>query len=93
MKLELFIPDLPAAPAATLKAQVINLYGGMTSQAATGSWKSLIDGAIIVEPVEVCTIYTDQTHDTALSVLLASYKDAAKQEAVMFVMDGQQHFI
>ena len=93
MKLELFIPDLPAQPAAMLKTQVINLYGGMTAQAATGSWKSLLDGAIITEPIELCTVYTDDAHDMPLQTMLASYKDAAKQEAVMYVLDGQQYFI
>ena len=90
MKLELYVPDEPAFPARLLKAGMIDKFGGLTATAATGSWKSLIDGATITEPIEICTVYADQVDVKELEQFLGMYKVAAAQEAVMYVMDGKQ---
>jgi hypothetical protein len=97
MKIELYVPTSPKVPALRLKEGLIEEFGGLTAVTAIGYWKNG-KGEIVREEVEVLTVFVD-ARETRKQVMLdlyelaEDYKRAGKQEAVMYVVDGQDYWV
>lgn len=94
MKIEFFMPLGHTTANAQLQDALLQRFGGFTAYPGTGAWLSA-EKCAVVEPVEVLTVYAQDEHKVIdfLQEQAKRYGYAAKQECVLFVVDGKTNFV
>lgn len=94
-KIELYIPKTPTTPRWTLEAELIKEWGGFTSVPGEGVWRSSA-GCAIAESVAVYTIFAPEADPSVAYILekiVEAYKESARQDSVLYSIDGEGRFV
>lgn len=90
-RLEVYAPREPVHQAIALKNKLVQMFGGCTEYMGIGTWEG------IEEPVFKFEVFTPGLHSTeailTLEDALLRYKEDAKQECVLYVLDGNPVFL
>lgn len=91
LRIEVFVPDTPAAPRLRLLTDLFTICGGCTVTRGDGYWFDESAG-LISERVHTFLAFTEDTDPVRLCIesLLLEYKADAVQECVMYVLNSTE---
>jgi hypothetical protein len=89
LRVEMFVPYHPYPPSTVLATEIIRETGGLTQTQGVGHWLNG-NGARVTETIWTFLFFVEDTDDNRLWVeeIAREYKEAAKQECVMYVLNG-----
>ena len=96
MKIEMYFPTQHKVACGEAVKKVVEAFGGATVVEGQGLWIDPKDGQLYDEHVKVVSVYVQDGNVSAKDVverIMLRYKREAKQEAVLYAVDGQSVFI
>ncbi len=91
MRVQLYVPIIPAAAMDRLRKVVVDEAGGLTEWPAVGHWLDPQDN-LITESVHVFEFYVKDTHDNRLwlETVARNYRKDAEQHTVLYVINASE---
>ena len=91
LRIEVFVPDIPAIPRLRLLTDLFTMCGGCTVTAGAGWWFNE-EGHMVHERVHTMLAFTEDTDRVRLGLegVIRAYKEDALQEQVMYVLNSTE---